>query len=304
MKPLTTSEMFPKSMPVICKRGDCLDDLNIKGNCFAFMIMYEGYARFELENTTVDATAPCMICFDETCSPKLIKSEGLKCDSVYFIPTFINVNMTFKRIHSKQYSDIASKHDMFLLMPFTDKNGQHVYPLFSECIEKTKLAFNCMARELECQRDWYWSCRSRSYFMELIFILECSYGYIVHDAEPTSLIVNKNNILQNAILFIKSNYQNSITLSDIAAYAVTNNTTLTSAFRSELNTTPVKYLWEHRIRVAKKQLEFTNLPIKDISKRCGFKTTPHFCRKFEDRTGMTPVEYRTVMFNKRIKELG
>ena len=46
--------------------------------------------------------------------------------------------------------------------------------------------------------------------------------------------------------------------------------------------TPIEYVWHHRLVVAKKFLEFTDLPIKDIALRCGFKTTQHFSRKFEE----------------------
>ncbi len=71
-----------------------------------------------------------------------------------------------------------------------------------------------------------------------------------------------------------------------------NHTSLTHLFNDELGMTPVGYLWHHRVQVAAKQLEFTLLPIKDISARCGFKTVQHFSRKFLSATGETPSEFR------------
>ena len=58
--------------------------------------------------------------------------------------------------------------------------------------------------------------------------------------------------------------------------------------------TPIEYVWYHRLVVAKKFLEFTDLPIKDIASRCGFKTTQHFSRKFEESLGCNPTTFRKV----------
>jgi AraC family transcriptional regulator of arabinose operon len=51
-------------------------------------------------------------------------------------------------------------------------------------------------------------------------------------------------------------------------------------------------LWHHRLVVAKKFLEFTELPIGEIASRCGFKTTQHFSRKFEEKMGSNPTAFR------------
>lgn len=303
MKPLTVSKAFPKAMPVICKRNDKLEDIDIKDSCFAVMIIYEGSARFEIDGKTFDADAPCFVCFDEHESPTLIKRKKLKCDSVYFDPVFINVNMTFHRIHSDSYSQIADVHDMFLLKPFTDRE-EYVFPLFYESVDSVKRLVDGVEHDLSEQTDWYWSCRSRSYFMELIFILERSYGCIGRLDELHSHGSVQSGHLQNAVIFIESHYGDKTTLSDIALSASINHTTLTRLFKSELNTTPMEYLWDHRIKVAKKQLEFTNLPIKDVAHRCGFSTVRHFCRKFSQSCGDTPAELRDTKLKNRIKELG
>jgi AraC family transcriptional regulator of arabinose operon len=65
--------------------------------------------------------------------------------------------------------------------------------------------------------------------------------------------------------------------------------------------TPIEYLWHHRLVVAKKFLEFTNLPIKDVAARCGFKTTQHFSRKFEETVGVNPTAFRIAEVSRRKK---
>ena len=60
---------------------------------------------------------------------------------------------------------------------------------------------------------------------------------------------------------------------------------------------------QYRVTVAKKQLAFTEVPIKDIANMTGFKTVQHFVRIFKERTGLTPAEYRKQAVQKRKEEM-
>jgi len=280
-----------KIAAVQCVENDMLRDLQIKNNCFLLLIVYEGSACFEVGGLSFEAVAPCFVCFDEKEEPRLLEKRVLKCDAVYFHPTFLNINMTFERVHSDTYEEVAINHDMFLLRPFTD-TSRYVFPLFDEYMANLKRLFSNLENELFDQRDWYWSCRSRSYFMEMIFMLERAYGIIGQNNVSSALPRVKNPHLKNAVFYIENHYQDSITLENIIKAAALNHSTLTQLFKNELGVTPIEYLWQYRITVAKKHLEFTSLPVKDIAGRCGFKTVQHFSRRFEANTGETPTAFR------------
>jgi len=280
-----------KLAPVQCVKDDTLKDLDIKDNCFLLLIVREGAARFRVGNRSFEAAGPCFVCFDERESPRLIKKRGLKCDAVYFHPSFLNVNMTFKLVHSSSYSRVALSHDLFLLRPFTD-GDRFVFPLFDEYDESVRRLFEKIENELIEQKDWYWSCRCRSWFMEMILILERAYGFFGEDGTDASIDSIVDPHLRDAVVYIESNYQESITVESISKAASMNHSTLNQLFKLAYGTTPMGYLWQYRVDVAKKHLEFTNLPIKDISLRCGFKTTQHFVRKFGELTGATPADFR------------
>ena len=278
-------------VPIQCVRGDALNDLDIKGRCFLLMIVYEGSAHFQLRGISFEAIGPCLVCFDETDSPKLIQQQGVKCDSIYFRPTFLNVNMTFSRIHSESYEHLASIHDMFLLKPFTD-TARYVFPVFDEDVGHLSRLFSRVERALCEQTDWYWSCRSRSYFMEMMLLLERTYGLIEQNEEVGCANMIRNPHLKKAVIYIENNYREAVTLESIVKQASLNHSTLTKLFKAELGMTPIEYLWHHRLVVAKKFLEFTELPIGEIACRCGFKTTQHFSRKFEEKMGSNPTAFR------------
>ncbi len=287
-----------KNALVTCVKNDTLDDIDIKGKCFLIIIVHEGTAYFQANDITFYATGPCFVCFDEKVQPILIKKHNLVCDSIYFHPTFLNVNMTFDRLHEHGYEQLALIHDMFLLKPFTD-DKRFVFPVHEDYVSHLNYLFSNMENELNHQHDWYWTCRSRSYFIETILILERVYSMSGRNCESLHMNNILNPHLKNAVIYIESHYQESITLNDLAKVALMSHPTLIKLFKNELNTTPINYLWQHRITIAKKHLEFTNLPIKDIAIRCGFKTVQHFSRTFEKYTSKTPTDFRNTAVKKR-----
>ena len=289
-----------KVAKIECVRNDRLQNIDIKDKCFLLIILTVGKLEFMVENERLYAAAPAFICFDETADPVLISKQKAQYTCIYFHPEFLNVNMSFEMLRKKDYGDIASTHDLFLLKPFTDK--AYVVPIAETQLEKIVQTADCLQTELENQRDWYWSCRGRSYFMEIIIALERMYGLIgygaTHQKSDNTPII-KNPKLRDAVLYIESRFDESITLPDIAKAAGMNHTTLTALMKEELGLTAIEYLMKYRITVAKKQLEFTSVPIKDIANMTGFKTVQHFSRVFKAQTGTTPAEFRKSAVQKR-----
>ena len=289
---------------VECVKNGSLDNINIKDKCFLLIVLTKGKIEFKVGGEKVTAVAPSFLCFDETENPVLVSKSKAHYTQVYFHPKFLNINMTFELLRSKNYDDIASTHDMFMLKPFTRK--AYVIPIADTQVEIIEHSANCMMEELEEQRDWYWSCRGRSYFMEIIIALERMYGLIgygiTHQISDNAPII-KNPKLRDAVLYIEGHYGDNITLSDISANAGINHTTLTALMKEELGCTAIEYLMKYRITVAKKQLAFTDVPIKDIANMVGFKTVQHFGRIFKEITDTTPAEFRKSAVQKRKDEI-
>ena len=293
-----------KVAKIECVRNDRLQNTHIKNNCFLLIILTAGKLEFKVENEQFYAAAPAFICFDETADPVLISKQKAQYTCIYFHPEFLNVNMSFEMLRKKEYVDIASTHDLFLLKPFTNK--AYVVPIAEAQLEKIMQSAGYMQEELKNQRDWYWSCRGRSYFMEIIIALERMYGLIgygvTHQKSDNTPII-KNAKLRDAVLYIESRFDESVTLPDIAKAAGMNHTTLTALMKEELGLTAIEYLMKYRITVAEKQLEFTSVPIKDIANMTGFKTVQHFSRVFKSQTGATPAEFRKSAVQKRKDDL-
>lgn len=291
MDPQTVGTKFDagRVAHIECRANDDLCDLKIQGKCYLMIIVRKGRIKFSVRGLRVEAIAPSVVCFDESDDPVLVNKRGARCDSVYFDPAFLNRNMSFSLVRDADYADIAEKHDMFLMKPFTDPE-RFVYPLLDGQTERMRTVFDCLRSELEAQRDWYWSCRSRSYFMEALLILERLYGLFEGTPETPGSV--RNGRLRAAIVYIESHYREDVTLSDISSAAMLNTNSISALFREELGVTPIRYLLQYRISAAKKMLEFTELPVGEIAIRCGFKTSAHFCRRFGEATGTTPSAFR------------
>ena len=285
---------------VECIKNGSLNNIDIKDKCFLLIILTKGKLEFKVGGGIIIANAPSFLCFDETENPVLVTKSKAHYTQVYFHPKFLNINMTFPLLRSHNYGDIATTHDMFMLKPFTRK--AYVIPIAETQVEIIEHSANCMIEELEEQRDWYWSCRGRSYFMEIIIALERMYGLmgygITHQTSDNAPII-KNPKLRDAVLYVEGHYGDNITLSDISANAGINHTTLTALMKEELGCTAIEYLMKYRITVAKKQLAFTEVPIKDIANMVGFKTVQHFGRIFKQMTDTTPAEFRKLAVKNR-----
>ena len=113
--------------------------------------------------------------------------------------------------------------------------------------------------------------------------------------------INKNNLkttkLPDSLIrvkaYIKQNYFNDINLNDLSKIAYVTPEHLTRLFNKHLHTSPMRYVWKHRVHRGISFLKHSNLTIERIAFNCGFKTAAHFSRTVKHYTGQTPRSIRT-----------
>lgn len=69
-------------------------------------------------------------------------------------------------------------------------------------------------------------------------------------------------------------------------------TTLYRKVADSLDGSPAELLWTFRLEQAAQWLEETDARVSDVAYGCGFRTVPHFTRKFKERYGTTPAAWR------------
>lgn len=72
--------------------------------------------------------------------------------------------------------------------------------------------------------------------------------------------------------------------------------TLHRIIKKELNVSPMEYLLEYRLKVAKNLLARTGMPLKAVADQCGFADVNYFSKSFRKRFQITALEYRKNHF--------
>lgn len=98
--------------------------------------------------------------------------------------------------------------------------------------------------------------------------------------------------LRQAILFIQSNFDQPIRISDIAAHIGIDRTYLYMLFVEHLDITPKDYLKTYRLTRAKELLKVTDLPIATIAESCGYSDPVVFSKAFRQAFEITPTNWR------------
>jgi AraC family transcriptional regulator of arabinose operon len=98
--------------------------------------------------------------------------------------------------------------------------------------------------------------------------------------------------VERARQYIRSHLHEPLTLDAIANAAVVSPSHLIRLFQTQLNTTPVAYVWEERVVQGVELLENTGLPVGIIAEQCGFQTSDHFSRRVRAATGLAPLDVR------------
>ena len=119
-------------------------------------------------------------------------------------------------------------------------------------------------------------------------------------AEQASVKLDHHSWGENALryraeAFIQSHNQHADLTPQTIAFALNVSLrSLQNAFRAA-DTTPSGYIWECRLRNSEQELTnsiLSSLNISEIALRNGFADSAHFCRRFKERFGMAPRDYR------------
>lgn len=98
--------------------------------------------------------------------------------------------------------------------------------------------------------------------------------------------------VQNMLTFIHAHYSEKLTLNDIAAAVSVSTRECIRCFRNTIRQTPLEYVMEYRLNMAKRLLDDTEMSITDLSLQCGFSSNAYFGKIFREKYGMTPLQYR------------
>lgn len=98
--------------------------------------------------------------------------------------------------------------------------------------------------------------------------------------------------LQKAILYIKQNTNQHITVGDVARYVGFSKSYFSTYFKENLGFSVSDFILRCKLEEGRRLLQFTNKSISTISTFLCFSSQSHFQTAFKKQFGMTPNEYR------------
>ncbi|WP_028608437.1 helix-turn-helix domain-containing protein [Paenibacillus harenae] len=101
-----------------------------------------------------------------------------------------------------------------------------------------------------------------------------------------------HNLSEQIIDLVQQHYDTDLTLEECASRLHYNANYLSSVFRRETNHSFTEYLTMYRFKMAKKWLEGSEMPVKDIAAKLCYTNPQNFIRSFRKQEGMTPGQYR------------
>ena len=101
----------------------------------------------------------------------------------------------------------------------------------------------------------------------------------------------KDSTVLEMIDYVKNNYEEKISISDLSQKLAYSESMLNKKFKSEMHITFNEYLIRYRINKAIYLLQNTDYNITEIAYKCGYSSPKYFSRVFKKYLGMSPSDF-------------
>lgn len=95
------------------------------------------------------------------------------------------------------------------------------------------------------------------------------------------------------LAYIEANLHKNIQIDDLAKFAFLHPNYFITSFKNMMGCSPIQYVTNRRIELAKQLLMETELPVTSVAKQVGMQNH-YLSRLFKRYTGITPVQYRRI----------
>lgn len=126
-------------------------------------------------------------------------------------------------------------------------------------------------------------------------IKQAVYGVLLRFVEHFGLSVERSDYSQciyHALHYIKQNLSIKMSISEIAENVFVSKSTLTKHFQKELGMSVNQYITDTVMAESARMLLVGNVSVLAVSEKLGFSDQFYFSRRFKEKFGVSPREYR------------
>ena len=288
-------ELYPEyEMKICCSKGTDFLDNECLNERFRIIYIKEGHGVFRNGEDSQIVTSPAVLCLNERDDVEIYNTSGLKLDVMYFEPTCFERYVTFENLEIWKSS---LNDDAWFFRPFFTRIGFYTGACATNHYLGNRISqlIELADKELTVQKDEFWPCRSRSYFIELLLLVNSIYD---EDGAHDNIYFGKmTDEIKDVVNWLHIHYLEKITMEVITRQFHTNKTTLNQKFKVAMDITVMEYICSLRMQIACSFLRKTYLPVNEIMERAGYRDDAHFLRTFKKYAGCTPTEYRGQFTN-------
>ena len=283
-------EIFPGFVvKLCCDIGIDFLDKGCLNDIYRIVYIKEGHGVFRNGESSLIITSPAVLCLNEDDDAEIHSASGLSMDVMYFDPTCFERYVTFENI------DIWKNQlnfDTWFFRPFFERSSSYIGACTTNIFMGKRISQLIMqANNMLTNQGENWPCRSRSFFIELLLLINSIYD---EDCTDDKIRINKaTGEIKEVLDWLNIHYSEKITLDTVTKQFHTNKTTLNQKFKSVMGMSVIEYLNSLRMQLASSLLRKTYLQINDIMERVGYKDDAHFLRSFKKYNHCTPSEYRS-----------
>jgi AraC-like DNA-binding protein len=117
------------------------------------------------------------------------------------------------------------------------------------------------------------------------------FAYLCQYQRKDTNTAGASAIVKKTMSYIAANYQNPITVNELAKENCMSAFHYCRTFKSLTGLSPHKYLIQYRLSISHKSLQ-NNEPVFDAAINAGFYDSSHFIRSFYSRNAVSPTLYR------------
>ena len=278
---------------------------------FVLALLIKGTTITDIDGDRQLVAGPAFICLDKGQTLTRRDDSPLSFRQITFDPLFLNRNLTEERIRGHRFDELCDRHDFFRLQPFLRHSFSSTYltGLSPELLRRSLQLFDACEDELTRPTDWYWTCRLRSNFMDLLHIIEQLFYHKAQSAVPSPAqhieIKEGYEDIYTALTRIWAEYPDpDLTTQSLSGRIAEDARTLVRRFKQITGQTISAYILDYRLYAARYKLRFTRLSVQEISKSTGFQSAAYFCKIFKQRYGTTPNQFRMQVVGERIRFFG
>lgn len=282
-------------LEIACKTHEMLENIS-DTDCLKILLIKQGTMIIEINNKNLVFSAPCILCLNHQDKVSIISQNTYEAECIFFLPKVINSSLTLENIYEEgipRSEDTSSYQDKYFFLPFIERTETYMGGINADIfmVQQLSQKFNKLQYEMSVEKDNVWPCRSRSFLIEILIVIQERYSTYMTDSAYIRLNDDVTQI-GDILDYLHTNYMNKITIKDLTLQFNLNRNTLNQSFLELTGNTPIAYLIKYRLKIAEKMLTNSLVPIYEICERVGFGEEVNFIRSFKKHYGESPTSFR------------